>query len=50
VIWDTPWGQLAQGAPDANIYAASEVFANPEACAKGYSNEIRDRFEGRVIG
>jgi len=50
VVWLTPWGEVAQGEPDANIYAASEVLANPEACAKGAGGNIRQMFDGRVIG
>jgi hypothetical protein len=50
VVWDTPWGEIAQGEPDANIYSASEVLANPEACAKGLGAEIRARFDGKVVG
>jgi hypothetical protein len=49
VIWHTPWGDIAQGNPDANIYAASEVLANPQACAVG-AGEMRDKFDGRVVG
>jgi hypothetical protein len=50
VVWLTPWGEVAQGEPDANIYAASEVLANPEACAKGAGGNIRQMFDARVIG
>jgi hypothetical protein len=50
VVWDTPWGEIAQGEPDANIYSASEVLANPEACAKGVAAEIRAAFDGKVVG
>ena len=50
VVWDTPWGEIAQGEPDANIYSASEVLANPEACAKGLGAEIRVRFDGQIVG
>lgn len=49
VIWHTPDGDIAQGNPDANIYSASEVLANPKACATG-AGEIRARFDGRVVG
>lgn len=50
VIWHTEFGDIAQGEPDANIYAASEVLANPEACAKGLGDELRDRFDAKVVG
>ena len=49
IIWHTPDGDIAQGEPDANIYSASEVLANPKACATG-AGEIRERFDGRVVG
>lgn len=49
VIWLTPHGEIAQGNPDANIYSAAEVLANPEACAKG-AGDIREKFDGRVVG
>jgi hypothetical protein len=50
LIWHTPWGDIAQGNPDANIYAASEVLANPQACAAGDAEELRRVFDGRVVG
>jgi len=50
VVWDTPWGEIAQGNPDANIYAASEVLANPEACAKGVAAGFREKFDAKVVG
>jgi len=50
VVWDTPWGEIAQGNPDANIYAASEVLANPEACAKGLAAGFREKFDAKVVG
>lgn len=50
VIWLTPYGEIAQGNPDAHIYSAAEVLANPEACAKGVGDEIRAMFDGRVVG
>jgi len=49
VIWLTPYGEIAQGNPDANIYSAAEVLANPEACAKG-AGDVRAMFDGRVVG
>jgi hypothetical protein len=50
VIWHTPFGDIAQGNPDANIYAASEVLANPQACAAGDATGIREAFDAKVIG
>lgn len=50
VVWHTPFGDITNGVPDANIYAASEVLANPEACAKGLGAEIRAKFDGKVVG
>lgn len=50
VVWHTPFGDITNGEPDANIYAASEILANPQACAKGLGAEIRDKFDGKVVG
>jgi hypothetical protein len=49
VVWHTPYGDIAQGEPDAHIYAASEVLANPEACAKNLGDEFRREFDGRIV-
>jgi hypothetical protein len=49
VVWHTPYGDVAQGEPDAFIYSASEVLANPEVCARG-AGDIRQVFDGRVVG
>jgi len=43
-------GEIAQGKAHANVYAASEVLANPEACAKGVVAEFREKFNARVVG
>lgn len=50
IVWHTPFGDIANGEPDANIYAASEILANPEACAKGLGADFREKFDGKVVG
>ena len=49
-VWHTPFGDIANGKPDANVYSASEILANPQACATGEADKFRLAFDGRVVG
>ena len=49
-VWHTPYGDIANGKPDAKVYSASEILANPQACATGEADKIRLAFDGRVVG
>jgi hypothetical protein len=50
VVWETPTGDIAQGEPDAFVYTAAEVLANPDACAKSLVADMRVLFDGKVVG
>ena len=50
IVWHTPFGDIANGQPDANVYSASEILANPQACATGEAEKFRLLFDGRVVG
>jgi hypothetical protein len=49
-VWHTPFGDIANGKPDANVYSASEILANPQACATGETDKFRALFNARVVG
>ena len=49
-VWHTPFGDIANGTPDTKVYSASEILANPQACATGEADTIRLAFDGRVVG
>jgi hypothetical protein len=48
-VWHTQFGDIANGKPDANVYSASEILANPQACATGETDKFRLAFDGRII-
>ena len=50
IVWHTQFGDIANGQPDANVYSASEILANPKACATGEAEKFRSLFDGRVVG
>ena len=50
IVWHTPFGDIANGKPDANVYSASEILANPQACATGETDKFRELFDARVVG
>jgi len=50
IVWHTPFGDIANGKPDANVYSASEILANPQACATGETDKFRALFDARVVG
>jgi len=47
VIWHTPDGDIANCQAG---YTASEILANPEACALGIAQEFKDEFGAKVVG
>jgi len=55
--WTATWvingKEVANGDPDANVYASTELLANAEFCASGnkLANDLRAQFPGaRVVG
>jgi hypothetical protein len=51
-VWDTPWGNIANGVKREGVYSSKEIKANPEACARGDQNieDIRREFGGEITG
>jgi len=43
---------VANGEPDANIYASREILANPKMCSLGdeYVEKLRETFDARIVG
>lgn len=41
---------VLNGHGDSNVYSSHEILANPSACASGMMDDLREEFEGRVVG
>ena len=43
---------VANGEPDATVFASSEILANPKMCSLGdeYAEKLRETFDARIVG